>query len=180
MSATLEATSQSTVLAIYPDHEKAENAVRFLQKAGLPMEKLSIIGKDFQTIEHAIGFVTTSSIANDSARVGAWTGGIFGLLVGAAFLIVPGLGPLVIIGPFAATLLGGVEGAIAGGALGGLTGALISLGVTKNQAIRYESELRAGKFLVTLHGDATLVEKAEKLLSDNLAEATEVVTQKAN
>ena len=100
------------MLAVYPDHDSAEDAVKLLQKNGMRMDQLSIVGQDFKTIEKPIGFLTTGSVACDGARVGAWTGGLFGILVGAAFLIVPGVGPLVIVGPLAATLLGGVEGAI--------------------------------------------------------------------
>ena len=118
------------------------------------MRNVSIIGKDFQAVEQPIGFVTTGTVAKDGAKVGAWSGGLFGLLVGAAFLIMPGVGPVIVFGPLAAALLGGAEGALAGAALGGLTGALIGLGVSKDKAIRYESQLKAGKFLVTVQGDA--------------------------
>jgi hypothetical protein len=169
------ATQCSTMLAVYPDHEAAENAVKLLQKNGMKMDQLSIVGQDFKTIEKPIGFLTTGSVACDGARVGAWTGGFFGILVGAAFLIVPGIGPLVIVGPLAATLLGGVEGAIAGSAVGALAGALVSLGFSKNQAIRYESQIKAGKFLVTLKGDAEQIEKAKKLVGENNAESVDVV-----
>lgn len=99
----------------------------------------------------------------------------FIILVGAAFLIVPGIGPLVIVGPLAATLLGGVEGALAGSAIGALAGVLVSLGFSKNQAIRYESQIKAGKFLVTFKGDSDQIQKAKQLLEDNHAESTEIV-----
>ena len=45
------------VVAIYESHTSAEAALRELQKAGLDMKRLSIIGKDFHTEEHALGFV---------------------------------------------------------------------------------------------------------------------------
>ena len=169
------ATKCCTLLAVYPDHDAAENAVKLLQTNGMKMDQLSIVGQDFKTIEKPIGFLTTGSVACDGARVGAWTGGFFGILVGAAFLIVPGIGPLVIVGPLAATLLGGVEGAIAGSAIGALAGALVSLGFSKNEAIRYESQIKAGKFLVTLKGDSEQIEKAKKLVGDNNAESVNVV-----
>lgn len=169
------ATKNCTLLAVYPNHMSAENALKFLQKNGMKMDQLSIVGQDFKTIEKPIGFLTTGSVACDGARVGAWTGGFFGILVGAAFLIVPGLGPLVIVGPLAATLLGGIEGALAGSAIGALAGALVSLGFSKNQAIRYESQIKAGKFLVTFNGDSEQVAAAKKLLGSNSAETTEVV-----
>ncbi len=169
------ATKCCSLLAVYSDHDSAEDAVKLLQKNGMPMDQLSIIGQDFKTIEKPIGFLTTGSAASDGARVGAWTGGLFGILVGAAFLIVPGIGPLVIVGPLAATLLGGVEGAIAGSALGAVAGALVSLGFSKNEAIRYESQIKAGKFLVTLKGDSEQIEKAKKLVGEHNAESVDVV-----
>lgn len=171
---TAIATKCATLVAVFSNHAAAEDAVKLLQKNGMPMDQLSIIGQDFKTIEKPIGFLTTGSVACDGARVGAWTGGLFGILVGAAFLIVPGIGPLVIVGPLAATLLGGVEGAIAGSAVGALAGALVSLGFSEKQALRYESQIKAGKFLVTLKGDSEQIEKAKKLVGDNVAESTDI------
>jgi hypothetical protein len=165
----------NSVVAIFESHDQAEKAILELQKSGFDMKKLSIIGKDFQTVEKPLGFITTGTVANEGARCGAWTGGIFGLLIGAAFLIVPGVGPLIIMGPFAATLLAGIEGALAGGAFGGLTGALVGLGVSKTHAIRYEAEVKAGKFLVMQKGDATQVQKAKTILGVNSSETPEVI-----
>src|SRR5579864_3853586 len=107
MTAT-KTDGRKTVIATYTDHVSAEEAVRRLQKEGIPMQNLSIIGKDFQAVERPLGFVTTGSVAGEGAKVGAWTGGIFGLLVGAAFLMVPGIGAVVVAGPMAAALLGGI------------------------------------------------------------------------
>jgi uncharacterized membrane protein len=174
MAAT-KTEGQSTVIAVYPDHTSAEEAVRRLQQDGIPMHDVSIIGKDFQAVEKPLGYVTTGSVAKEGAKVGAWTGGIFGLLVGAAFLILPGVGPVIAFGPLSVALLGGLEGALAGAALGGLTGALVGLGVSKDKAIRYESEVKAGKFLVTLRGDAAETQRAKALFSGGKAQTTEVV-----
>ena len=76
-------------------------------------------------------------------------------------------------GPLAAALLGGVEGALGGAAMGGLTGALVGLGVSKDKAIRYESEVNTGKFLVTLEGDSAQVERAKVLLAAGQAEGAD-------
>ena len=143
------------------------------------MQNLSIVGKDFHAVERPLGFVTTGTVAKEGAKVGAWTGGIFGLLVGAAFLILPGVGPVIAFGPLSVALLGGLEGALAGAAFGGLTGALVGLGVSKDKAIRYESQVKAGKFLVTLRGDGPQVERARSLFAAGKAETTEVVQPRA-
>jgi hypothetical protein len=178
MTAT-KTDGRATVIATYPDHVSAEDAVRRLQQEGIPIRNLSIVGKDFQAVEQPLGLVTTGTVAGEGARVGAWTGGLFGLLVGAAFLILPGVGAVVVAGPLAAALLGGIEGALAGAAFGGLTGALVGLGTSKDKAIRYESLVKAGKFLVTLRGDRPQVERARSLLAAGKAETTEVVPAKA-
>jgi hypothetical protein len=160
---------------MYPDHASSEAAVRRLQADGIPMQNLSIIGKDFQKVEQPLGFVTTGTVAKGGAKVGAWTGGIFGLLVGAAFVILPGVGPVIAAGPLSIALLGGLEGAVAGAALGGLAGALVGLGVSKDKAIRYESQVKAGKFLVTVQGDDSQIQRAKSLFTADKAETTEVV-----
>ena len=40
-----------TVVDHFPSHADAERAVLELQKAGFDMQKLSIVGKDYQTTE---------------------------------------------------------------------------------------------------------------------------------
>jgi len=169
----------SSVVAVYPDHESAEEAVKALESAGFSLKNLSIMGRDFQATEHPVGFVTTGDVASQGAHAGAWAGGIFGLLMGAAFLILPGVGPVVVAGPLAAALLGGVEGAIAGAALGGIGGALVGLGVSKERAVKYETELKAGKFVVTLRGTPDEADRAKGLLEGGRAETTEVFSQGA-
>jgi len=164
----------ATVIAVYPDHASAEDAVRELQKQDIPMRNLSIIGKDPGRRETARVHHHGPS-AKSGAAVGAWTGGFFGLLVGAAFLVLPGIGPVVIAGPLAAALLGSIEGALSGAALGGLAGALVGLGASKDKAIRYESQIKAGKFLVTLQGDATQIQYAKSLFTAGKLETSEVV-----
>ncbi len=138
----------SSIIAVYPSHEAAEDAVRLLHKQGFPMSNLSIVGRDFQMSEVPVGFVTAGDFAASGAGTGAWVGGLFGLLVGAAFLILPGLGPVIVAGPLSAALLGGLEGAVAGAALGALGGALVGWGIPREQALKYETQVKAGKFLV--------------------------------
>ena len=47
---------QQSVVAIYPTHLAAEAAVKALQHAGFDMKKLSIMGRDYHTDEHVVGF----------------------------------------------------------------------------------------------------------------------------
>jgi membrane protein DedA with SNARE-associated domain len=135
---------------------------------------VSIVGRDFQVTEEPIGFVSAGDFAKVGAATGAWAGGLFGLLVGTAFLVLPGVGALVVAGPLAAALLGGIEGAVAGAVIGALAGALVSWGVPKEKAIKYESQVKAGKFLVIVRGTPEKIERAKALLATGHDEGIEV------
>ncbi len=161
---TAETPVGARIVAVYPDHASAEAAVRLLHENGFEMRDLSIVGRDFQMTEEPIGFVNAGDYAATGAGTGAWVGGLFGLLIGAAFVILPGVGAVVVAGPLSAALLGGLEGALAGAALGGLAGALIGWGVPKEQAMKFESHVKAGKFLVAARGDVEQIAKARSLL----------------
>ena len=46
----------NAVVGVYNTHTEAEAAVKELQHAGFDMQKLSIVGKDYHTEEHVIGY----------------------------------------------------------------------------------------------------------------------------
>jgi uncharacterized membrane protein len=163
----------SSIVAVYPDHPSAEHAVRQLHHEGLALADLSIVGRDFQTSEEPVGFVTAGDYATAGAKTGACFGGLFGLVVGAAFLVLPGIGPVVVAGPLAAAAVAGLEGALAGTALGGLAGALVGWGVPKDRALKYETQVKGGKFLVILRGNADVIARARAMLA---ADATDHVS----
>ena len=47
---------QNSVVAVYPTHTEANQAVKELQRGGIDMHKLSIGGKGYHTGEHAVGY----------------------------------------------------------------------------------------------------------------------------
>ena len=49
-------TKTDIAVAVYDLHTQAETAVKALQRAGFDMKKISIIGKDYETEEHVVGF----------------------------------------------------------------------------------------------------------------------------
>ena len=164
----------SSIVAVYPDHDAAERAIRRLHEAGIAMSDLSIVGRDFQTTEEPVGFVSAGEYATAGAATGAWFGGLFGLCIGAAFLILPAVGPVVIAGPLSAAFLGGIEGALAGTALGSLAGALVGWGVPREKALKYEKHVKGGKFLVIVRGEPEVVARAQTLLGEHTAEHVEI------
>ena len=158
--------NEHCVVGVYDVMSKAEEAIRKLDRTGFPIKQVSIVGQNLQSEKEVVGYVTAGDIAKGGAGTGAWVGGLFGLLIGAAFLWVPGLGPLIVAGPLSAALLGGVEGAAVGAAGGGLLGALFGWGVSKQHILKYEENLRGGKYLVVAHGSDNEIERARNVLED--------------
>ena len=89
--------------------------------------------------------------AATGASAGAVLGGALGWLAGIGALAIPGVGPLIAAGPILAAL----SGAAIGGTVGGLTGALVGMGIPEYEAKQYESKLRAGNILMSVHVDDT-------------------------
>jgi hypothetical protein len=157
------ATESSTV-AVYPDIDAAEAAVQKLGEGGFPVTRVSILARDLSSEKKVHGFVTPCDVAKSTAASGAWWGGLFGLLTGAAFLWLPGVGPLFVAGSLTSAVLGGVEGAVAGAAVAGLLGWLSSLGIEKQHILKYEEVVKAGKILLVAHGTPEEANKARSIL----------------
>jgi hypothetical protein len=152
----------NAIIASYPTHTDAEAAVRLLAAGGLPMDTISIIGRNYETREDIIGFYKPADAALQGAGQGAWFGGFFGLLLGAmGFFVVPVVGALFVIGPLA----GMIAGAIGGAGVGALINALIAAGVPRDQALKYQERLQAGEYLVVVHGGSDEPKQAHEILS---------------
>ncbi len=81
--------SNQSVVGVYDDMPKAEEAVRMLDKGGFPIKQVSIVAQDLESEKEVHGYVTAGDVAKSGAGTGAWVGGLFGLLVGAANVNVP-------------------------------------------------------------------------------------------
>ncbi|WP_020602088.1 general stress protein [Spirosoma spitsbergense] len=156
--------NQETFIALYDSHILAEDAVKKFQQAGYDMKKLSIVGQDYRTEENVVGFYNLGDRVRKWGSGGAFWGSIWGLLLGSAFFIIPGIGPVFIAGPLIAALVGALEGAIVLGGISALGAALYSLGIPKNSIVQYETEIKAGKFMLVAHGTAYEVTKAREIL----------------
>jgi hypothetical protein len=153
-------TVTSSVVAVYRNHADAEEAVRALEKGGIPIQKISIIGRDFQLKEDVQGYYRPSDAAKEGASFGAWFGGLWGMLLGFGLFLVPGVGPLIALGPLA----GLIAGAISGAGVGALVSGLMALGIDREKALKLQARLQAGEFLVTVSGTQEEIERARQIL----------------
>jgi hypothetical protein len=162
-----------SLLCISNTHTDAEIAIKSLNASGIDMKKLSIVGKGYHSEEQPLGFYTAIDKMRTWGGVGAFWGGLWGLLLAPAVFVLPGLGVVAFGGPVVAALFGALEGAVLAGGASALGAALTMIGVPKDSVIKYETALKAEKYVLIMHGDAAEVAKARTIL-DSAGSATKV------
>lgn len=176
MNATITAppaTKNNSIVAIYPTHTAAEAAVKELQQSGFDMKKLSIVGRDYHTDEHVVGYYNTGDRMKYWGKLGAFWGGLFGLLFGSAFFFIPGIGPLLVGGPLVGWIVGGLEGAAVVGGLDAIGAGLYSIGIPKDSILRYETAMKTDKFILIAHGTPEEAARAREILGRTGPETVE-------
>jgi hypothetical protein len=158
-------TQTNAVVAVFDTHTEAEDAIKELQTSGFNIQQLSIVGKDYHTEEQVVGYYNAGDRMKYWGKLGAFWGGVWGFLVGAAFFAIPGVGPVLVAGPLVAWIVGALEGAVVVGGLSAVGAGLFSIGIPKNSVLEMETALKADKFLVVAHGTAADVEKAKAILT---------------
>jgi hypothetical protein len=171
---TRAAAEENSVVAVFGEHSGSENALRSLKKEGFDVKRFSIVGRDFQSEDNVVGFYTTGDRMKYWGKTGAFWGGLWGMLMGAAFLIIPGIGPVVAAGPVTGWIVGALEGAIFVGGVSVLGAGLVSVGIPRDSVLKYESSVKAGKFLLILHGTAAEAERVRNVLGATEAETVDV------
>ncbi len=164
----------NSAVGLFGNHEDAENAVKELEKSGYDMKKLSVIGKDYHSEENVVGYYNTGDRMATWGKFGLFWGWVWGILFGSAFFLIPGIGPVMVGGPLVSWILGALEMAVITGGLTALGGALASIGIPEDSVLRYETALKANKFILIVHGSVQEVEKARGILMHNKAEEANV------
>ena len=170
---TTATNKNNSVVAIYKSHAEAEAAVKELQQSGFDMKKLSIVGRDYHTDEHVVGYYNAGDRMKYWGKMGAFWGGFWGLLFGSAFFWVPGVGQILVAGPLVAWIVGALEGAIIVGGLSAIGAGLYSLGIPKDSIVRYETALKSGKYVLIAHGTPEETTRAHDIIQGTNTEASE-------
>lgn len=154
-----------SVFGIFDDRQTLERTVDQLKSRGFRNSDISVLmpsAESSSDFAHEKGTKAPEGAATGTVS-GLALGGTLGWLVGAGALAIPGIGPFVAAGPIMATL----AGAGIGGAVGGMTGALIGLGIPEYEAKRYESVIKEGGMLLSVHvDDKEWLDKAETILQE--------------
>jgi hypothetical protein len=139
-----------TMTGVFENHDQARKAVRELLQAGFTEAQIGVASSHREPIGHieVEGGHAAESFAGEGAITGVAAGAGLGALWGLGIMagIVSPLGPAIAGGALAAVL----SSAAAGAAAAGFAGALVGLGIPKEEADYYESEMAAGRTIVTV------------------------------
>ncbi|MEP7243892.1 MAG: DUF1269 domain-containing protein [Gammaproteobacteria bacterium] len=154
-----------SALYVFNTHAEADAAIRSLGKSGFDVKNLSLIGKGYHSDEQPVGFYTAGDRIKSWGGTGAFWGGIWGVLLAPAVFFLPGIGLIALAGPIVAALVAALEGAVVVGGLSALGAALTTLGASKNAVMKYETAVRADKYVLVVHGGAAQAAKAHSVLT---------------
>ena len=147
-----EYKAERTISAVLKEEQQIDKVVRRLIDRGVPQDRISVMGQNFQSQTRIAGFITKKDVILGGLRTGAIFGSLFGsflsLLSGVGVLFIPFIGSVVAAGPISSVLLGAATGALAGSAGAGLASALATLGMPEDKAAVYETRVKAGEFLL--------------------------------
>ncbi|ACK65685.1 conserved hypothetical protein [Rippkaea orientalis PCC 8801] len=151
------------LIAVVSDRIKAEEAYTALEKAGIPLKQIMILGKGYKTADE-FGFIDPSEKAKKRATMMAYWLVPFGFAGGYLFNLITGLDTFDWAGEPGNHILGGIAGAI-GGAMGSVfVGGGVALSTDSGDALPYRNRLNQGKYLVIVQGSGNIKNKATEIL----------------
>lgn len=144
----MSSKSSNTVVGVFSDPENARKAIRALRAMGIEENQIGVASSGQEGLQTARDDGDDDSYAGEGAVAGAAAGAGIGALWGLGILagFLPAIGPAIAGGTLASILASAATGAAAAG----LGGALIGLGMSKEEAEYYESELKSGRTIVTV------------------------------
>jgi hypothetical protein len=166
-------TRNVPVVAIYKSHTEAEMAIKELHNSGFDLKRLSILGRDYYTAENVVSYYNGGNRMEHWGKTRVFWGGIWGLLLGSAFFVIPGFGPLLVAGPVGAGIAGVLEGAITVSGLSTIGAGLYSLGLPRDSALRFETALKTGQFVLIAHTSADEAVRARDIIQHTNPETLE-------
>jgi hypothetical protein len=170
-----------TISRLYNSYDRAAQAVRDLEAAGVPHSDISIVANNSdnwyspnggakRVDRDRDGVDDRAEGAGAGAGIGAGLGGAAGLLAGLGLLAIPGVGPVVAAGWLISTAAGAATGALAGGIVGALTQA----GVSDEDAHVYAEGIRRGGTLVTARVNEADASRVEGILDRSSLRTTDL------
>jgi hypothetical protein len=151
------------LVAVLSDRIQAESAYTMLEKQGLPMNKITILGNGYKTADE-FGLIDPNEIARKQAKMMAIWIVPFGFIGGVAFSLSTNLQTFAWAGEIGNHIVGGICGAI-GGAMGSVfIGGGSGIAFGSGDALPYRNRINAGKYLIVVEGSQLLLQQATTIL----------------
>ncbi len=151
------------LVAVLTDRIQAESAYTMLEQQGLPLDKITILGRGYKSADE-FGLIDPNEVAQKQAKLMASWLVPFGFLAGLGFSFSTNLHTFAWAGEVGDRLIGGLLGAI-GGAMGSVFiggGGGIAFG--SGDALPYRNRLNAGKYLIVVEGSQLLLQQSTTIL----------------
>jgi hypothetical protein len=152
------------LIAVLQNRIEAEEAYTALEKEGLPMDKVSILGKGYKSVTE-VGFIDPKVEGKKQTRRLAYWTIPFGFVAGYAFNIQTGIEIVGWAGSLGNHIIGGIFGAIAGAMGSFFVGGGSGLVFGSDDALPYQSRLEQGKYLIVVKGSESLTRQATQILN---------------
>lgn len=151
------------LVAVLADRIQAEAAYLALEKEGVPIDKVTILGRGYKSADE-FGLIDPNEQAKKQSRLMLYWLVPFGFVAGVAFNFLTDLRTFPWAGELGNRLIGGLLGAGAG-AMGGLfAGGGTGLILGSGDALPYRNRLNAGKYIVVVQGSESITRQATRIL----------------
>ncbi|MEM9803647.1 MAG: hypothetical protein AAF959_00080 [Cyanobacteria bacterium P01_D01_bin.56] len=151
------------LVAVLSNRLTAEKAYDALEKAKLPMQKISVLGRGYQNADE-FGLINPDTAADEQSTLLAYWTIPFGFVAGVAFSILSGLETFAWAGEVGNYLISGFLGAVSGGLGAFMVGRLVGWTMGSRDVIAYRNRLNQGKYLIIAEGTDDLVRRATRIL----------------
>lgn len=151
------------LIAVLPDRIQAEAAYLALEKEGIPIDKVTILGRGYKSADE-FGLIDPNEQAEKQSQLlSSWLVP-FGFVAGFAFNVLTGLNTFPWAGEIGNHIIGGLLGAGAGTMGAWFVGGGIGLTLGSGDALPYRNRLNAGKYLIVVQGAESITRQATRIL----------------
>ncbi|MEC4983727.1 MAG: hypothetical protein SAJ37_02270 [Oscillatoria sp. PMC 1068.18] len=151
------------LIAVLSTRLQAEQAYNALQDGGIQAEKITILGKGYQSADE-FGLIDPNEQGKKGFRRMSYWLVPFGFAAGYVFNLQTGIEIISSVSPVVNHILGGLFGSV-GGLMGAyFIGGGVGLSIGSGDALPYRNRLDAGKYLIVVQGSEAVKSLATRVL----------------
>jgi hypothetical protein len=166
-------SENKVLLAVCVGRAQANRAIAELRRLGFDEKQISAFGKAYVSEEEVVGvYKAGKRLVARGGAANFWER-LWDTLGDGGLFLVPGIGPVVVAGSFTYMLANTIDDVGTIGGLSALGRAIYSLGIPRDNILRYEMEIRANECALVAQGSPELVAQATASLKQvGMAEIT--------